>query len=85
MVLGHEPVFAPGGTVPLGYVTSADQGYTVGESIAYAWLQAPAGAVAHGPAHGIGDRVEIGYFGERLPAVVAAEPRFDPDSARMRG
>lgn len=77
VVLGHEPVFAPGGSEPLGYVTSADQGYTVGESIAYAWLE--------GAAHSTGDPVEIAYFGERLPAVVAAEPRFDPRGARMRG
>lgn len=77
VVLGHEPVFTPGGTDPLGYVTSADQGYTVGESIAYAWLE--------GAGHSIGDPVEIEYFGERLAAVVAAEPRFDPRGTRMRG
>ncbi|MGJ9425330.1 FAD-dependent oxidoreductase [Nesterenkonia halotolerans] len=81
VVLGHEPVFAPGGTDALGYVTSADQGYTVGESIAYAWLQ----DAARGAAHNVGDTVEIGYFGERLPAVVAAEPRFDPSGTRMKG
>lgn len=77
VVLGHEPVFARGGSAPLGYVTSADQGYTVGESIAYAWLD--------GAGHSIGEPVEIDYFGERLPAVVAAEPRFDPRGTRMRG
>ncbi|MCH8571935.1 FAD-dependent oxidoreductase [Nesterenkonia sp. AY15] len=81
VLLGHEPVFAPGGTDPLGYVTSADQGYTVGESIAYAWLEGS----AQGAARSIGDPVEIACFGERLPAVVAAEPRFDPGSTRMRG
>lgn len=75
--MGHEPVFAPGSTDPLGHVTSAEQGYTVGESIAYAWLE--------GSDHSIGDPLEIAYFGERLPAVVAAEPRFDPGSTRMRG
>ncbi|MGJ9373908.1 GcvT family protein [Nesterenkonia sp. CF4.4] len=77
VVLGHEPVFAPGGSSPLGYVTSAEQGYTVGESIAYAWLD--------GAGHSIGDSVQIDYFGERLPAVVAAEPRYDPRGTRMRG
>lgn len=77
VVMGHEPVFAPGSTDPLGHVTSAEQGYTVGESIAYAWLE--------GSDHSIGDPLEIAYFGERLPAVVAAEPRFDPGSTRMRG
>ena len=45
-------------------------------SIAYAWL--PAAAAVPGAA------VQVEYFGERLPAVVAAEPLFDPEGKRMR-
>lgn len=58
------------------YVTSAAFGYSIGARIAYAWL--PAAVAAPGNA------VEIGYFGERVPAVVAAEPRFDPAMTRLR-
>lgn len=75
VMMGSEPVYA-GGT-PAGYVTSAAFGYTIGASIAYAWLPAAVSAP--------GNAVEIGYFGERVPAVVAAEPLFDPDMTRLRG
>ncbi|WP_439657212.1 GcvT family protein [Lentzea sp. HUAS TT2] len=74
VVMGSEPVFAGG--VPVGYVTSAARGYSIGKNIAYAWLPADV-AVA-------GTRVEIEYFGERVPAVVAAEPLFDPEMKRIR-
>ena len=74
LVMGSEPVFVEG-TVA-GFVTSAAHGYSVGESIAYAWL--PAGAAAEGTL------AEISYFGERHPARVVAEPRFDPAMTRMR-
>jgi glycine cleavage system aminomethyltransferase T len=75
VVMGKEPVIVDGRAV--GYVTSAAFGYTVGRSIAYAWL--PAGAAA------VGTRVAIRYFGEDLPATVSAEPLFDPGMERLRG
>ncbi|MDA3646713.1 FAD-dependent oxidoreductase [Saccharopolyspora indica] len=74
VVMGSEPVHAGGS--PVGYVTSAAYGYTVGASIAYAWLPR-ALAVP-------GTRAEVEYFGERLPAVVAEEPLFDPEMKRLR-
>ncbi|MGY1736828.1 GcvT family protein [Geodermatophilus sp. SYSU D00684] len=74
VVLGHEPVRVDG--VPAGYVTSAAFGHTVGRPIAYAWL--PASAT-------VGTRVEIEYFGRRVPATVAAEPLVDPEMTRIRG
>jgi glycine cleavage system aminomethyltransferase T/glycine/D-amino acid oxidase-like deaminating enzyme len=74
VVMGKEPVFVDG--LPAGYVTSAAFGYSTGCSIAYAWL--PAEAAIPGTA------VEIEYFGERLRAVVAAEPLFDREMARLR-
>ena len=74
VVMGKEPVFADG--VPAGYVTSAAFGYSVGCSIAYAWL--PAEVAQPGTA------VQIEYFGERLRAVVATEPLFDREMARLR-
>ena len=74
MVLGKEPVLVDG--VPAGYVTSAAHGYTIGRTIAYAWL--PAHAAEPGTA------VEIEYFGSRLAATVAVEPLVDPQMTRIR-
>ena len=74
VVMGSEPVYADG--QPAGYVTSAAYGYTTGVNIAYAWLQAGVAA--------IGTRVEIDYFGARVPAVVNEEPLFDPGMKRLR-
>lgn len=74
VVMGKEPVFADG--APVGHVTSAAFGYSVGASVAYAWLPS---AVAVP-----GRRVEIEYFGVRLPARVAVEPLFDPEMTRLR-
>jgi dimethylglycine oxidase len=73
-VLGKEPILAGGS--PAGYVTSANFGYSVGVSIAYGYLP-----VAHA---GVGERVEIEYFGERFPATVTAEPLYDPAMRRLR-
>jgi glycine cleavage system aminomethyltransferase T len=73
--MGKEPVFAGDGAAA-GYVTSAGFGYTVGRSIAYAWLPAD---------HAVpGTPVEIEYFGERLAATVAEEPLFDRAMSRLR-
>lgn len=76
VVLGSEPVFAPGAEDPIGYVTSADQGYTIGRSIAYAWL--PPELTEEGTA------LEIEYFAQRLPATVRTEPLFDPEMVHIR-
>jgi glycine cleavage system aminomethyltransferase T len=74
VVMGKEPVYVDG--APAGYVTSAAYGYSVGASIAYAWLPRSAAAA--------GTRVAVEYFGARLPAVVAEEPLFDPAMTRIR-
>ncbi|HEX5699307.1 MAG TPA: glycine cleavage T C-terminal barrel domain-containing protein, partial [Rubrobacter sp.] len=73
VVMGSEPVWAE---AAVGYVTSADFGYSLGQSIAYAWVP---------PEHaGVGTRLEIEYFGGRHRATVAEEPLFDPAMKRMR-
>ncbi|WP_326565967.1 FAD-dependent oxidoreductase [Amycolatopsis rhabdoformis] len=64
LVLGKEPVYFAGH--PAGYVTSAARGHTVGKNLAYAWLPVECAKP--------GTPVEIEYFGERVPAVVAAAP-----------
>jgi glycine cleavage system aminomethyltransferase T len=74
VVMGKEPVYVNG--APAGYVTSASYGYSIGRTIAYAWL--PAAASVPGTA------VTVEYFGERLPATVAAEPLFDAQMERIR-
>ncbi|MBA2441439.1 MAG: FAD-dependent oxidoreductase, partial [Rubrobacter sp.] len=74
VVMGSEPVWS--GDAAVGYVTSAAYGYTVGRSIAYAWLP-PELAEA-------GTGLEIEYFGARHAATVAEEPLFDPEMRRMR-
>jgi glycine cleavage system aminomethyltransferase T len=74
-VLGKEPIFA--GERVLGYVTSANYGYTVNRSLAYGYLP-PEAAQA-------GTRVEVYYFGHRFPATVTPEPLFDPENVRLKG
>ena len=74
VVMGKEPVFHDG--APVGYVTSAAYGYTIGASIAYAWLPAELAEP--------GTPLEVEYFGEKLAAVTAAEPLFDPEMKRIR-
>lgn len=74
VVMGKEPVVD--GNKVLGYVTSADYGYSVGAFIAYAYLP-----VAYSEP---GTVVEIMYFGQRLPATVRRDPLFDPDNARLK-
>ena len=75
VVLGKEPVLAEG--QPVGYVTSAAYGYTIEKGIAYAWLPLEVAEV--------GTELEIGYFDQRVRAVVTAEPLFDPKMTRLRG
>jgi glycine cleavage system aminomethyltransferase T len=72
--MGKEPVFSGG--EPVGFVTSAAFGCSLGRSIAYAWLPPELAE--------LGSAVEIQYLGERHPATVAADPLFDPEMRRMR-
>lgn len=65
VVVGKEPIFS--GERVVGWVTSANVGYTVGESIAYGYL--PLAFAAHGA------RLDVEYFGRRFPATVVPEPR----------
>ncbi len=73
-LLGKEPILRDG--VPIGYVTSANYGYSVGALIAYGYLPIAAAAP--------GTLLEVEYFGERFRATVSAEPLFDPKMMRMK-
>jgi len=74
VALGSEPVRVDGEIT--GRVTSGGLGYTVGRSIAYAYLPAARAEV--------GTPVDVEIFGERLAGRVAAEPLYDPDGERIR-
>lgn len=74
IVLGSEPVRHAGR--PVGRVTTGGYGYSLGASIAYAYLPV---ALAEP-----GTRLSVGVFDADVGAVVAAEPRFDPAGARIR-
>jgi glycine cleavage system aminomethyltransferase T/glycine/D-amino acid oxidase-like deaminating enzyme len=75
VALGSEPVRVDGELV--GRVTSGGFGYTVGRSIAYAYL--PAASVV------AGTPVEVEIFGEWVGGEVATEPLYDPKGERLRG
>ena len=72
--LGNEPVRAGGDVV--ARVTSGGIGYTVGASIAYAYLPSELAA--------IGTAVDVEVFGEWIAAEVADEPLYDPKGERIR-
>jgi glycine cleavage system aminomethyltransferase T/glycine/D-amino acid oxidase-like deaminating enzyme len=73
VALGSEPVRI-GGEIA-GRVTSGGFGYTVGRSIAYAYV--PAACTPGTP-------VEVEIFGTWVVGTVADEPLFDPESKRVR-
>jgi len=74
MCLGNEPVFADGNVV--SRVTSGGIGYTLGTSIALAYL-APDLASP-------GTSLEVEVFGDRVGAVVVDTPLYDPRGERLR-
>jgi 4-methylaminobutanoate oxidase (formaldehyde-forming) len=73
IALGSEPVRV--GDALVGRVTSGGYGYTVGSSIAYAYLPAE---------HDVGTGVEVEIFGEWVEGEIASEPLFDPAGERIR-
>jgi glycine cleavage system T protein len=74
VLLGKEPILSGG--EPVGYVTSANYGYSVGALIAYGYLPTALSRP--------GTEVSVEYFGAPLRAVVGEEPLFDRAGARMR-
>jgi glycine cleavage system T protein len=73
VALGSEPVKVGGDLV--GRVTSGGYGYTVGRSIAYAYLPSE---------HVVGTEVAVEIFGEWVGGEIAEEPLFDPRGERIR-
>ncbi len=60
----------------VGRVTSGNQGFRVGRSIAFAYLPADRAE--------LGRRVEVEVFGEWIAAEVVKDPVYDPDGTRIR-
>ena len=73
IALGSEPVRV--GDALVGRVTSGGFGYTVGSSIAYAYLPAE---------HDVGTEVAVEIFGEWVGGRVAEEPLYDAAGERVR-
>ena len=73
VALGSEPVRI-GGEIG-GRVTSGGYGYSVGRSIAYAFVPSR---------FEVGTAVEVEVFGEWVSGHIAAEPLYDPEGNRVR-
>lgn len=73
VALGNEPVRL--GDEVVGRVTSGGYGYTIGRSIAYAYLPASVE---------VGTAVEVDIFGRWVGGKVAKEPLLDPKGERVR-
>jgi 4-methylaminobutanoate oxidase (formaldehyde-forming) len=74
VALGNEPVYE--GDRVVTRITSGGFGYTVGESIAYAYLPTSLAAV--------GTPLAVEVDGARVTARVEREPRFDPTNNRIK-
>jgi 4-methylaminobutanoate oxidase (formaldehyde-forming) len=74
VALGSEPVRVDGR--PVGRVTSGGYGYSVGRSIAYAYLPADDARADR--------RVEVVVFGRAVGARVVLEALYDPTNERVR-
>ncbi len=75
IVMGKEPIL--NGDKVLGYVTSANFGYTVGKSIAYGYVP-----IEYADE---GTKVKIYFFGELHEATVTKEPMYDAEMEKLKG
>jgi dimethylglycine oxidase len=75
VVMGKEPILD--GSRVLGYVTSANYGYSVRQSIVYGYLPVEYARE--------GTRVDVYFFGRRHKATVNQEPLYDPEDLKLKG
>jgi glycine cleavage system aminomethyltransferase T len=73
-LLGKEPILL--GNEVLGYVSSANYGYSVGKSILYGYLPVKYSQISQ--------TVEVLYLAQRYPATLTQEPLFDPTNSRLK-
>jgi 4-methylaminobutanoate oxidase (formaldehyde-forming) len=77
IALGKEPIREEAGPQRVvGWVSSGGYGYSVGESIVYAYLPMECTKV--------GTHLEIEFFGEQVTATVTKSPLWDPNGERIR-
>ncbi len=76
IALGKEPIRPAGSDEIIAWVASGGYGYSVGESIVYAYLPIEYAKV--------GTELEIEFFGERMRAKVAQAPLWDPKGERIK-
>lgn len=74
VLMGKEPILY--NNQVLAYVTSANYGYTVNKSIAYAYLPLEFSEPS--------TKLEVQFFGKRYGLQVAREPLFDSSQSRLK-
>lgn len=72
---GGEPVFLPDGT-PVGRVSSGAYGYSVEKSLALCFIK-----TEHAEP---GTKLDVAILGQSHPAVLLADPPFDPKGEKLR-
>jgi dimethylglycine dehydrogenase len=72
---GYNPIFQ--GETRVGMTSSGGFGHRVGKSIAFGYVPPELAAP--------GTRLEVEVLGDKLQAVVAAMPLYDPKNERMKG
>jgi 4-methylaminobutanoate oxidase (formaldehyde-forming) len=75
VALGKEPIRTEAGRT-VGWVASGGYGYSVRESIIFAYLPAEYAKA--------GTKLEVECFGEQVSAVVVQSPLWDPKGERIR-
>jgi 4-methylaminobutanoate oxidase (formaldehyde-forming) len=76
VALGKEPIRPLGAEMIIGWVASGGYGYTIEQSIVYAYLPIDYTKV--------GIEMEIEFFGERVNATVVKSPQYDPMGERIK-
>jgi len=74
ILYGGEAVYAEGKTV--GRIRSAGYGYTIGKHIGYTYLSLELAKA--------GTEVQVDILGEYVTAIVADDPLYDPEGAKIR-
>ena len=74
VVMGKEPVMVDGRVV--SYITSANYSYSNGHGIAYAYLP-----LEYSKEH---TRLDVLYFGEKIPVSVIKEPVYDSGNLKIK-
>jgi len=75
IALGKEPIRTKDGKI-IGWVASGGFGYSVGKSMAFAYLP-----IEHSKS---GTKLEIEFFGEPMEVEVVQAPLWDPKGERIR-